>query len=169
VTEIFAGPNAAASLIADQKKCKHCRELIKSDARKCKHCGSHLDHRFFVKISTTFLSLVVAVVSTATLAVQQLSGYDFNFFGKWVAISFEDAEGINAGITTIRLEGVQVGKVKDVTPVGLGRVIVEAKMNRGAERYLLSNTKFYIVRPRIGIQGVTELEIDATGEEESAS
>ncbi len=78
--------------------------------------------------------------------------------GPTITISFATAEGIEAGRTSIRYKDVELGHV---TKVGLtpdrSRALVTAAMTRAAEPLLRSDSKFWVVRPRIGLGGVSGL------------
>ncbi|UCC55483.1 MAG: MCE family protein, partial [Gammaproteobacteria bacterium] len=78
--------------------------------------------------------------------------------GPEIVISFKTASGIEAGKTTLKYRDVTVGKVDNVTfSEDLSDVLVTATLEAGAERYLTENTRFWVVRPRIGAGGVTGL------------
>jgi hypothetical protein len=51
------------------KRCDVCQEPINSAARKCVHCGSDQGWRSRLTISSTMLSLVIALLSVLTVAV----------------------------------------------------------------------------------------------------
>jgi paraquat-inducible protein B len=78
--------------------------------------------------------------------------------GPVVRVSFESAEGLEPGKTKVKYRDVEIGTV---TAVALGddpsRIVVTLQMNAGTERFLDDDTKFWIVRPRIGTGGVTGL------------
>jgi paraquat-inducible protein B len=84
--------------------------------------------------------------------------------GPTIAISFETAEGIETGRTTVRYKDVELGTV---TKVGLSanrsRAVVTATMMREAEPLLRADSKFWIVRPRIGLGGVSGLTTVLSG------
>jgi paraquat-inducible protein B len=84
--------------------------------------------------------------------------------GPTISISFETAEGIETGRTTIRYKDVELGHV---TKVGLSpdrsRALVTATMTRAAEPLLRADSKFWIVRPRIGLSGVSGLTTVLSG------
>lgn len=50
------------------KTCRTCGEEIKAQARKCVHCGAYQDWRGAVSLSTTVLSLMVALISVSIAA-----------------------------------------------------------------------------------------------------
>ncbi len=78
--------------------------------------------------------------------------------GPAITITFLSAEGVEAGQTRIRYKDVEVGKV---TAVGLSQdlshVVVTAEMNKEAAPLLSANTRFWIVRARIGSSGISGL------------
>ncbi len=84
--------------------------------------------------------------------------------GPTIAIGFETADGIEAGRTTIRYKDVDLGRV---TKVGLSpdrsRAEVTAAMTRAAEPLLRADSKFWVVRPRVGLGGVSGLTTVLSG------
>jgi paraquat-inducible protein B len=84
--------------------------------------------------------------------------------GPTITISFQTAEGIEADRTTVRYKDVDLGKV---TKVGLSpdhsRAIVTASMTREAEPLLRADTTFWVVRPHIGLSGISGLTTVLSG------
>ena len=78
--------------------------------------------------------------------------------GPLVTITFKDAEGIEVGKTKVKYKDVDVGLVEDLAiSEDLSRVLVTARMVKGAAPYMNDGTEFWIVRPRIGAGGVSGL------------
>lgn len=78
--------------------------------------------------------------------------------GPVVTIRFRTAEGVEPGKTPVRFREVDVGTVKRVRiSDDLKSVIVTVQLVAGAERLLAPDTRFWVVRPRIGIGGVSGL------------
>jgi len=78
--------------------------------------------------------------------------------GPTVTITFANAEGLEAGKTKVKYKDVEVGLVKHVAiSEDLSRIVVTAAMVKGADRFLNQDTRFWIVRPRIGAAGVSGL------------
>ncbi len=78
--------------------------------------------------------------------------------GPRVSVTFESAEGLEPGKTTVRYKDVVVGTVAAVELApDLQRIVVTLQMNRGTEVLLREGTAFWIVRPRVGAGGVTGL------------
>ncbi|MGH8470832.1 MAG: intermembrane transport protein PqiB [Gammaproteobacteria bacterium] len=70
--------------------------------------------------------------------------------GPTIQITFNTAEGLEAGKTTIKYKNVNMGTV---THIGLSedrsRVIATAQLTNQAEDFLVEDTRFWVVRPRI--------------------
>ena len=78
--------------------------------------------------------------------------------GPEIAISFETAEGIEAGKTQIKFRDVKVGQVDGVDIADdLKTVVLTATMEAGTEQYLTDASRFWVVKPRVGAGGVTGL------------
>jgi paraquat-inducible protein B len=78
--------------------------------------------------------------------------------GPDISISFETAEGIEAGKTQIKFRDVAVGQVGDVDiSDDLKTVVLTATMEAGTEAYLTDVSRFWVVKPRVGAGGVTGL------------
>jgi len=88
---------------------------------------------------------IVAALIGAFLAIQS-----FLERGPTITISFRVAEGIQADKTKIKYKNVDVGEVKKVElSDDRSHVIVTAELTRQAESFLVEDTQFWIVRPRI--------------------
>ena len=84
--------------------------------------------------------------------------------GPTITITFRDGEGLEAGKTKIKYKAVDVGVVETVEiSEDLSRVIVTAIMQKETEAHLTTNTKFWIVRPRVGFSGISGLETLVSG------
>jgi len=78
--------------------------------------------------------------------------------GPEIKIVFSTAEGIEAGKTKLKSLSVEVGLVEEVTlNDDLQSVTVLAKLDPKAETLLRDDTRFWVVRPRIGTGGVSGL------------
>jgi paraquat-inducible protein B len=87
--------------------------------------------------------LVIAV--GAFVAIQQKLAQ-----GPSVDISFLDAEDLEANKTKIRYKDVEIGEVSDIhVSKDRKRVIVTANIHGDASDYLVEDTRFWVVRPRI--------------------
>lgn len=79
--------------------------------------------------------------------------------GQSFEVSFENGQGLLAGKTEIRYRGVPIGLVQQVTPEP-GRQSVRAvgRFFEGFDGILRDQTRFWLVRPGINLQGVQGLE-----------
>ncbi|MEM1155986.1 MAG: intermembrane transport protein PqiB [Pseudomonadota bacterium] len=78
--------------------------------------------------------------------------------GPQITISFDTAESLEAGKTKIRFRDVDIGMVEDVTLTdSMSGVVVTAKMTKNAEPLLREDTRFWVVRARVGAGSVTGL------------
>jgi paraquat-inducible protein B len=78
--------------------------------------------------------------------------------GPEIRITFSTAEGIEAGKTKLKTLNVEVGVVEEVMiNDDLASVTVVAKLDPKAETLLRDDTRFWVVRPRIGAGGVSGL------------
>lgn len=78
--------------------------------------------------------------------------------GQLITISFSTADGIESGKTKIKIRNVEVGKVESVQlNYRENNVLVKARIEPEVEPLLYSNTKFWVVRPRVGAGGVSGL------------
>jgi len=85
--------------------------------------------------------------------------------GVTVQIRFHNADGLEANKTKIRYKDVEIGEVSDIR-VGDNRkeVIVTADIQRNAKDYMVTDTRFWVVRPRISAAGITGLGTLVSGE-----
>lgn len=107
-----------------------------------------------VRFSWIWLVPLVAVVVGASLLVR-----NWMHTGPTVTISFESAEGLEIGQTKVRYKDVVVGMVSGIkVAADRSKVLVEAELNReGADYITQESTRFWVVRPRLGISGVSGL------------
>jgi paraquat-inducible protein B len=78
--------------------------------------------------------------------------------GPTITITFETAEGLEAGKTKIKYKDVEVGQVESIDiSEDLSHVIVTAELGKGAEKHLTENTRFWVVRARVAAGEVSGL------------
>jgi paraquat-inducible protein B len=105
------------------------------------------------QISIVWLVPIVAILIGGWLAYKGLSEK-----GPVVTISFESAEGLEAGKTKVKYKDVELGQVDTIRfNADLSRVLVTAELVKEAEPYLTDNTRFWVVRPRVTGSGVSGL------------
>jgi len=84
--------------------------------------------------------------------------------GPEITIRFETADGLEIGKSAIKHKDVVLGTVIGLKPVdGFKHIDVTARMNHLSEDYLNKDTKFWIVRPRVSVGGITGLNTLLSG------
>ncbi len=86
--------------------------------------------------------------------------------GPTITIYFRNAEGIEANKTHIKYKEVDMGTVRRVRLTKDHReveVVAEMHGNAGVESLLVNDTRFWVVRPRIGAAGVSGLNTVLSG------
>jgi len=78
--------------------------------------------------------------------------------GPQITITFDTAAGIEAGTTRIRYKEVEIGVVEKLQfTEGHRKVLVSAQMTSAAEELLTTNTRFWVVKPRLTLREVSGL------------
>jgi paraquat-inducible protein B len=71
--------------------------------------------------------------------------------GPTISITFENADGLTAEQTEVRYKAVTLGRVENLElSEDLSHVIVKVRMAGRAEAFLTDETRFWVVRPRLG-------------------
>jgi paraquat-inducible protein B len=84
--------------------------------------------------------------------------------GPTVTVSFRSADGLEPGKTKVKYKDVDIGLVKTITlGSDLSKVLVTIDMTKEAKRFTATDTRFWVVRPRIGASGVTGLNTLLSG------
>lgn len=87
-----------------------------------------------------------------------------NEAGQRVQIYFEDAQGLVAGRTTIRYQGLEVGMVRDITlSKDLSNIYVDADIYPEAAQILNAGTRFWLVKPKASLTGISGLDALVSG------
>ena len=104
-------------------------------------------------ISVVWIVPLVALVIGAGLAYKALTET-----GPTITISFQSAEGLEAGKTKIKYKDVELGKVAAIDlSKDFSHVTVTAEMVPEAKEYLSDKTRFWVVRARVTASQVTGL------------
>ena len=99
-----------------------------------------------------FIPLVAALIG-AWIALKAYTDR-----GPTITITFQSAEGLEAGQTRIKHKDVEVGRVTAINlSADFSHVVVTADLKRGAYALLSENTRFWVVRARIGTNGISGL------------
>ena len=96
------------------------------------------------------LSIVWLIPLLALMVGGWLAGKAILERGPTISISFKNAEGLEAGKTKIKYKNVDVGVVKHIKLSDDHQQIVAiAEFAKGSDSYLVDDTRFWVVRPRI--------------------
>ncbi len=78
--------------------------------------------------------------------------------GPLITITFENADGLEAGKTKIKFKDVEIGKVSAIELLDdLSGVKLTAEMHKDAEKYMTEKTQFWVVRARVAAGEVSGL------------
>lgn len=83
-----------------------------------------------------------------------------------IEVRFKSGDGIVANKTEVVYKGMPVGKVKSLVLDAKGSdagVVATIEMNPAAEPHLLTNTRFWLVKPSVTLAGITGLETLVSG------
>ena len=84
--------------------------------------------------------------------------------GSSIEIQFQNAEGLEVNKTKVRYKDVDIGEVRDIrVSDDRKEVIVTADIHRNATAYLVEDTRFWVVRPRVSGAGVSGLATLVSG------
>lgn len=76
--------------------------------------------------------------------------------GPSIIITFDNAEGLEPGKTKVRYKDVEIGSVKSITlSRDQTRVQIAVQLTKQAEDFAVRDTRFWVVRPRVGATGVS--------------
>jgi len=95
-------------------------------------------------------SIVWVIPLVAALIGAWLAWKAISERGPVITLVFKSAEGLEPGKTAIKYRDVEVGKVADVAlSEDRTSVVVTAEMRDGTEDWLVKDTRFWVVRPRV--------------------
>jgi paraquat-inducible protein B len=111
------------------------------------------------RVSWIWLVPVVALVAGLSLLART-----WLESGPTVTIRFRTAEGLEVGKTQVRYKDVVIGTVKSIrlNEQRTG-VIVRAEITKDASGIAVEGTRFWVVRPRLGLSGVSGLNTLLSG------
>lgn len=84
--------------------------------------------------------------------------------GTLITLTMNNAEGIEAGNTSIRSRNVEIGLVQNVQlSEDLSSAVITARIQPQAEALLREDSRFWVVKPRIGREGISGLSTVLSG------
>lgn len=103
-------------------------------------------------------SLVWLVPLIAALIGMVLVAKSYLDQGPTVVVSFRSGDGLEAGKTKVKYKDVEIGLVRAIAlSDDLSKVLVTIDMRKDAQRFTSADTRFWVVRPRVGVGGVSGL------------
>ncbi|MGO2241839.1 MAG: intermembrane transport protein PqiB [Halomonas sp.] len=99
------------------------------------------------------------VVPIVAIAIGLWLVYDnYSSRGTLVTLTMDSAEGIEAGNTLIRSRNVEIGRVQSVRlSDDLSHAVMTARIQPEVEDMLRQDSRFWVVKPRIGREGISGL------------
>ena len=74
-----------------------------------------------------------------------------------IVVHFESAEGITAGKTKVIYKGIPIGIVRDMSVNrDMGSIALEIEIDKKAEKELVEDVKFWIVKPEVSAGRILE-------------
>jgi len=111
------------------------------------------------KISAIWIIPILALFIGAWMLFQYIDNK-----GTEITINMPTAEGIKVGKTEIRSLNVKVGIVTSVTlSENYDHIQIKAQMNKDSQRMLNDKTQFWVVKPRVGSEGISGLDTILSG------
>ena len=111
------------------------------------------------RISSVWIIPIVAAILAGGLAWRTLSER-----GPTITLSFDNADGLEAGKTIVSYRSVPIGTVQDIALADdIQSVLVTVQMRASSRKRLNKDAKFWVVRPRLGVGGVSGLSTLVSG------
>ena len=109
-------------------------------------------------------SLIWLVPALAALVSLSLAVNNWLQAGPRITISFQSAEGLDAGKTPVKYKNVVIGRVNKIRiSANHDHVLVSVALEKSAESFATKGTRFWVVRPRIGLGGVSGIDTLLSG------
>ena len=84
--------------------------------------------------------------------------------GPAITITFNSAEGLEPGKTQVKYKDVEIGVVKAIKlSKDQSHVDIAVQLTKEAENFAVKDTRFWVVRPRVGASGVSGIDTLLSG------
>ncbi len=122
------------------------------------------DHQL-AKVGNQVSISPIWIVPVVALLIGLWLMYDnYTKVGKQITLSMTNAEGIEAGKTKIKVHSVDIGQIEQVTlSDDLTHIEVTARITPKAQPMLVKDTQLWVVKPRIGLEGISGLNTVISG------
>lgn len=115
------------------------------------HASQPVIKRTRWRVSVVWIVPVVSALIALSLLVRHISSA-----GPSIQVFFQTAEGLEVDKTQVKYKDVPIGVVSGIRESeDLTHVIVSIELHRSARIFARSNTRFWVVRPRFGIGGIS--------------
>lgn len=123
------------------------------------------NHHLLAKVGKQTRLSPIWIVPIVALLIGVWLVYDnYTKAGKQITLSMTNAEGIEAGKTKIKVHSVDIGLVEQVTlSKDLTHIQVIARITPKAQPMLVKDTQLWVVKPRIGLEGISGLNTVISG------
>lgn len=109
-------------------------------------------------------SIVWLVPIIAALVGLSLVIHSWLEAGPTISISFQSAEGLEPGKTPVKFKNVTIGRVTAVRlSEDRSHVVAKVALEKSAQGFATADTRFWVVRPRIGLGGVSGIDTLLSG------
>ena len=109
-------------------------------------------------------SLIWLVPALAALVALSLVVNAWLQAGPQITISLQSAEGLDPGKTPVKYKSVVIGRVHKIRlSSDRSHVLVTVALEKSAEGFATKGTRYWVVRPRIGLGGVSGIDTLLSG------
>ncbi|ESK41116.1 hypothetical protein P256_00102 [Acinetobacter nectaris CIP 110549] len=111
------------------------------------------------KISLIWIIPIVALLIALSLAAKAVWER-----GPTIEVSFKTADGLEAGKTNVRYKQVNIGLVRQIKLSSDNtHVIAEIELTKNSSSFAAKDSRFWVVRPRIGTTGISGIDTLLSG------
>ena len=117
-----------------------------------------------VRRSRWSVSLIWLVPIVAALIGLSMVVHSWASRGPAITVTFLTAEGLEAGKTQVKYKNVVIGTVTDIQLApDRNRVIITIDLEKSAEGFATQGARYWVVRPRFGVSGVSGVDTLLSG------
>lgn len=110
------------------------------------------------------VSLVWLVPIAAALVGLSMLVHDSLSAGPKITVQFQTAEGLEANKTQVKYKNVVIGRVTDIQLApDRTHVVASVELNASAGSFTAADSTYWVVRPRIGAQGISGVDTLLSG------
>jgi paraquat-inducible protein B len=117
-----------------------------------------------IKTRRVSASLIWLVPALAAVVGAWLVIRNYLESGPTITISFQTAEGLEAAKTPVKYKNVVIGVVHGLRlSPDRDHVLVNVELQKNAQSFATADTRFWVVRPRIGLSGISGVDTLLSG------